>query len=51
MVENLKNVKDIPWDEIKKIRELMLKASFCGLGKGLNLPVKTYIENVLGKKA
>jgi NADH:ubiquinone oxidoreductase subunit F (NADH-binding) len=51
MVKDLKNTKDIPWTEIKKIRELMLKASFCGLGRGLNHPVETYIENVLGKKA
>jgi len=51
MVKDLSKVKDIPWDEIKKIRELMLKASFCGLGRGLNAPVQTYIENVLKKKA
>jgi NADH:ubiquinone oxidoreductase subunit F (NADH-binding) len=50
MVQDLTDVKDIPWDEIVKICELMSKISFCGLGRAIYAPVKTYMENVLGKK-
>jgi len=49
LVKKLRTEKNIPWEAITKITELMEKASFCGLGKALNTPVQTYIKNILHK--
>jgi len=46
LIKKAKSDKDIDWKEIKRIYELMGKASFCGLGRGIFEPLDTYIKNV-----
>lgn len=50
MVKDLKDPKDVPWDEVLKITELMVKSAFCKLGKGITGPVESYIENVRNRE-
>lgn len=41
--------KKIDWDKILEIVETMEKTSFCGLGKSVGGPVRSYVKNVLGR--
>jgi len=46
-VELLKENQPIPWQKILDIYQTMNQTSFCGLGKSIYKPVKTYIVNIL----
>ncbi|MBN1258773.1 hypothetical protein JXA05_03375 [Candidatus Peregrinibacteria bacterium] len=37
----------VPWGQILEIVETMEKTSFCGLGRSIGLPVKSYMQNIL----
>ncbi len=47
LYELLKAHHRVPWGQILEIVEVMEKTSFCGLGRSIGLPVKSYIKNVL----
>jgi NADH-quinone oxidoreductase subunit F len=38
---------DIPWAELWPLVKLMEKASLCGLGRSIALPLRSYAENIL----
>ncbi|MBU0646642.1 hypothetical protein KJ611_04205 [Patescibacteria group bacterium] len=42
--------KTIDWKKIMAIVETMEKTSFCGLGKSIGVPVRSYLKNVEGRK-
>lgn len=46
----IQNCRQIPWKQITEILDLLEDASFCALGKSVPTAVRTYCENVLGKK-
>lgn len=48
--ELVKDGKDIPWQKIDEILELLDAASFCALGKSVPVAVRSYCKNVLRKK-
>ena len=41
------NKKEIPWEQINEIVDVMGKTSFCALGKSVMMPVHSYRMNVL----
>lgn len=43
------NKKKIDWKKILEIVETMEKTSFCGLGKSIGVPVRSYLKNVVKK--
>jgi NADH:ubiquinone oxidoreductase subunit F (NADH-binding) len=45
----VKKSKRVPWKKILNIVETMGKTSFCGLGKSIMIPVKSYMKNILHK--
>lgn len=47
MVEESKN---IPWQKMKPILEVLEETSFCALGKSVPVPVYSFLKNVLKKK-
>jgi NADH:ubiquinone oxidoreductase subunit F (NADH-binding) len=50
LLELVKKHDRIPWGQIMEIVETMEKTSFCGLGKSIGLPVKSYMHNILNLK-
>lgn len=46
----VENGKKIPWEKIEEILEVLEETSFCALGRGVPVPVRGYIKNVLKKK-
>ncbi|MBU1018243.1 hypothetical protein KKA33_04415 [Patescibacteria group bacterium] len=51
LYELLKRNKRVPWKKMMTIVEIMGKISFCALGKSIVIPVKSYMKNVLKKRA
>lgn len=47
-IQKIKSDDQIPWEQISKILLSMEKSSFCGLGKSVALPVRSYAKNILG---
>lgn len=50
LYELIKKRGAIKWKEIMEIVNVMEKTSFCALGGGIGVPVKSYLRNVLRKK-
>ncbi len=48
LLDGLDKKSEIPWLEIKPIIKVMEKGSFCGLGKSIVPPVRSYAKNILG---
>lgn len=47
LLANLEDKNVIPWSKITPIIKVMDKGSFCGLGKSIALPVRSYAKNIL----
>jgi NADH:ubiquinone oxidoreductase subunit F (NADH-binding) len=47
MIENLEQNSAVPWTRIAAILAVMEQSSFCGLGKSIALPIKSYAKNIL----
>lgn len=48
LLENLDQNSEMPWSAIKPIIKVMEKGSFCGLGRSIVPPVRSYAKNILG---
>lgn len=42
---------EIPWAQLWPLVKLMEKASLCGLGRSIALPLRSYAENILGQES
>ncbi|MFH0820588.1 MAG: NADH-ubiquinone oxidoreductase-F iron-sulfur binding region domain-containing protein [Candidatus Peregrinibacteria bacterium] len=50
LYELVKKHDRVPWGAVLGIVEAMEKISFCGLGRSIGLPVKSYMQNILNLK-
>lgn len=48
IIEKLADDQDIPWSRISPIVATMEQSSFCGLGKSIAVPIRSYAKNILG---
>lgn len=48
MLAEIEEGSEITWQKIAPIIKVMEKSSYCGLGKSIALPVKSYAKNILG---
>jgi len=48
IIEKLAQDQVIPWSRLSPIVATMEQSSFCGLGKSIAVPIKSYAKNILG---
>lgn len=48
LARDLSKNDEVPWSQISPILKVMEKTSFCGLGKSIVMPVRSYAKNILG---
>jgi NADH-quinone oxidoreductase subunit F len=39
--------QEIPWEKVLKLSYVAKKASFCGLGKSIAIPVESFVQNIV----
>jgi len=50
LYELVRSTKRVPWPKILQLLDTMDETSFCPLGQGVSIPVRSYMKNVLGLK-